>query len=103
MASDYGNLGLIYQTRGDLDKAEEFHGKSLALNKGLGRKEGMASDYGNLGLIYQTRGDLAGACEHWSTALRLFEEVGAALDIEHIRAVMENAGCTTRGDEEGEA
>jgi len=102
-ANAYGNLGLIYRTRGDLDKAEEFFRKSLALDEKLGDKEGIALQYGNLGLICQTRGDVAGACEHWSTALRLFEEVGAVPQIEQTRDLMKDAGCTTRGDEEGEA
>ena len=74
-----------------------------ALNEKIGRKEGMDSDYGNLGLISQSRDDVAGACEHWSTALRLFEEVGATPEIEHVRAMMKDAGCPTRADEEGEA
>ncbi len=39
----YGNLGLIYQTRGELDRAEEMHKKSLAIEEKLGRQEGMAS------------------------------------------------------------
>ena len=56
MASQYGNLGNLYQTRGDLDRAEEMYEKSLAINEALGRKEGMASAYGNLGNLYQTRG-----------------------------------------------
>ncbi len=45
----YGNLGNIYQTRGELGRAEAMHQKSLDINEALGRKEGMASDYGNLG------------------------------------------------------
>jgi uncharacterized protein DUF4062/tetratricopeptide repeat protein len=44
----YGNLGVIHQTRGDLDRAEEAHGKSLAFYEELGGKEGMARAYANL-------------------------------------------------------
>ena len=43
MASEYGNLGLIYQTRGELDRAEEMHKKSLAIEEKLGNEEGMAN------------------------------------------------------------
>ena len=42
MASDYGNLGIVLQTRGDLDGAEEMHKKSLEIDEKLGRLEGMA-------------------------------------------------------------
>ena len=76
MASDYGNLGLIYQRRGELDRAEEMHRKSLAIDEKLGRQEGMAIDYGNLGLVYQTRGDLDRAEEMHKKSLAIDEKLG---------------------------
>ena len=36
MAIQYGNLGNLYKTRGDLDRAEEMYGKSLALFRQVG-------------------------------------------------------------------
>ncbi len=36
MASHYGNLGNIYRTRGDLDRAEEMYKKALALFRAVG-------------------------------------------------------------------
>ncbi len=71
-----GNLGLIYRTRGDLEKAEEYHLKSLEIEKELGLKEGMASDYGNLGLIYRRQGDLEKAEEHHLKSLEIAKELG---------------------------
>ncbi len=71
-----GNLGLIYQTRGDLDEAETMHKKSLEIEEKLGRLEGMANDYGNLGVICQTRGDLDQARAYWVKAVDLFERIG---------------------------
>ena len=56
MASAYGNLGNLYQTRGDLDRAEEMYEKSLAINEALGRKEGMASDRQPGNPVYDARG-----------------------------------------------
>ena len=41
-AAALNNLGLVYFTRGDLDKAEEMHLKSLEIDKKLGWKVGMA-------------------------------------------------------------
>ena len=38
MANQYGNLGNLYQTRGDLDRAEEMYRKSLALFREVGAK-----------------------------------------------------------------
>ncbi|CAK8710772.1 hypothetical protein GKODMF_01890 [Candidatus Electrothrix gigas] len=76
MAENYGNLGLVYDTRGDLDKAEEMHRKALELDKALGSKQGMAEDYGNLGDVYQIRGDLDKAKELWNKSLSLYQEMG---------------------------
>ena len=40
MANAYGNLGNIYQTRGDLDRAEDMYQKALKLNEELGQQGG---------------------------------------------------------------
>ncbi len=76
VAAAYGNLGLIYKTRGDLEQAESMHRKSLAINEKLRRKESIAIDYGNLGLIYQTRGDLDQAETMHRKSLAINEELG---------------------------
>ncbi len=63
MARDYGNLGVVMRTRGDLDGpvgAEAMFRKALEIDEKLGRLVGMANQYGNLGLVMQTRGDLGG-------------------------------------------
>ena len=96
-AAGYGNLGIVYQTRGDLDKAEEMHRKALALNEELGRKEGMANAYGNLGNVYETRGDLHKTEEMYRKALALHEELGGK---EGMANAYGNLGIVykTRGD-----
>jgi len=71
-----GNLGLIYGMRGELDKAEEMHLKSLKIEKKLGRLEGMASDYLGLGNIYYTRGDLDKAEEMLLKSLEIDKKIG---------------------------
>ena len=76
MASEYGNLGLIYRTRGELDRAEQMHKQSLAIEEKLGRHEGMASEYGNLGLIYWTRGELDRAEQMHKNSLAIEEKLG---------------------------
>jgi len=90
----YSNLGIIYQTRGDLDKAESFYLKSLKINEALGRQEGMANQYGNLGIIYKTRGDLDKACEAWQKSLALFTNIGAERQMEVIRGWIHKS-CST--------
>ena len=79
-----GNLGILYKTRGELDRAEAMYEKALAIDKELGRKEGMANQYGNLGNVYQIRGELDRAAEAWKTARSLFAEIGAEPMVERI-------------------
>jgi tetratricopeptide (TPR) repeat protein len=71
-----GNLGLIYQTRGELDKAEQMHRKALEIEEKLGRLEGMAGQYGNLGAIYLRRGELDKAEQMLRKALEINEKLG---------------------------
>ncbi|MBI5765449.1 MAG: tetratricopeptide repeat protein [Planctomycetes bacterium] len=93
----YRNLGLIYLTRGDLDRAEEMIRKSLAIDEKLGRLEGMAAVYGSLGAISQTRGDLDCAEEMYRKSLAINEKLG------HLDGMASNYGnlgalYQTRGD-----
>lgn len=71
----YGNLGNVYQIRGDLDKAEEFCRKALKLNEGLDNKERMAEQYNNLGIIYRYREQLDQAETFYRKALELYNTI----------------------------
>jgi tetratricopeptide (TPR) repeat protein len=69
-------LGYIYYTIGELDKAEEMFKKALKIDEKLGRLEGMAIQYNNLGVIYKTRGELDKAEEMHNKALEIAEKLG---------------------------
>ena len=71
----YGNLGLIYLTWGELQKAEDMHRKSLNIDQHLGRRRGMAAAYGNLGNVYKTRGELQKAEEAHKKALEINQQL----------------------------
>jgi len=75
-ATALGNLGNLYQTRGELERAEEMNQKSLAIEEELGHKEGMANQYGNLGILYQIRGELERADDMHQKSLAINEELG---------------------------
>ena len=70
-----GNLGLIHQTRGELDRAEELHKKSLEINQKLKRQEGVASNYGNLGNVYMGRADLGKAEQMHKSSLQIAQAI----------------------------
>ena len=89
MANQYGNLGLIYRTKGDLDKAEEMHKKALEIDEKIGRLEGQAIRYANLGIVYMQRGDIEKAKEHWEKALELYKKIGMPRDVEKVEGLIE--------------
>ena len=91
MASDYGNLGVIFRTRGDLDEAEAMIRKALAINEKLGRREGMADNYGNLGLNYEARGDLDQAVTHWTKSHDLYAKIGIPKMVEKVKGWIDGA------------
>jgi len=71
-----GNLGVVYQTRGELDRAEEMHREALKINERLGRAEGVAGNYGNLGNIYAIRGEFNQAEQWYRKGLQIDEKIG---------------------------
>ncbi|NAT10912.1 hypothetical protein C4E22_05120 [ANME-1 cluster archaeon AG-394-G06] len=71
-----GNIGILYQIKGELDKALEYHGKALKLDEELGRKEGLAAGLVNIGTVYQIKGELDNALKYYGKALKLNEELG---------------------------
>jgi tetratricopeptide (TPR) repeat protein len=75
-AKALGNLGIVYWTCGELDKAEEMYRKSLEISEALGLKEATANQYGNLGLVYDTRGELDKAEKMHRKALELHQALG---------------------------
>ncbi len=93
MAIQYGSLGIVYATRGELDRAEEMFSKALKLNQALGSKKGMAIQYGNLGSVFFTRGDLERAEEMYNKALELFRQVGAKPQIKQTKQNLAELGA----------
>jgi tetratricopeptide (TPR) repeat protein len=76
LAVSYHQLGVVAQERGDLDAAEAWYKRSLAIEEELGNRPGMASSYHQLGMVAQLRGDL-GAAEAWyKRSLAIEEELG---------------------------
>jgi tetratricopeptide (TPR) repeat protein len=96
-AAVLGNLGLIYRKRGDLNKAEKMHKKSLEIAEKLEQLDGMAHQYGNLGLIYINKGDLNKAEEMFRKGMEIEEKLGRP---EGMANVYSNLGLIyfSRGD-----
>ena len=70
MARSYNNIGLVYDNKGEYDKALEYYQKSLAIKlKQLGPEHpSVAISYHNMAYVYKAKKDLAKAKEYWEKA-----------------------------------
>lgn len=71
------NLGLVHFTRGDLDRAEQWHRRALAIDRQLNNEEGIARDLGNLAMVPESRGELDEATRLYHESLAIAERIGA--------------------------
>lgn len=70
------NLGLVYWTMGELDKAEENLVEAIRFYQRCGADQLITYDIGNLGLVYLARGDLEKARRQTLEHIRHAEDVG---------------------------
>jgi tetratricopeptide (TPR) repeat protein len=92
IARNYGNLGCLYGTRGDLTRAEEMCRKALTLYEKLGaNSEETANQYANLGLLREKKGDMAQACAFWRKARDLWRQIGNPGKVELVEGWLRGA------------
>jgi tetratricopeptide (TPR) repeat protein len=72
--SHFSHAGVIYWYRGDLDRALEYHQKSLQLREKLNDKSGILRALNNLGLVYWSKGKLDDAMDFYQRSLSICEE-----------------------------
>jgi tetratricopeptide (TPR) repeat protein len=72
-------LGVIYDNRCELNKAEETYLKALEINGRHGYQKGMSTIYGNLGVTYYRSGELTKAEDVLMAGLRIDEQLGDSL------------------------
>ncbi len=75
-AAFLNNLGLVYQDKGEWDRAIEFYQQSLEISEKVGDEVGMAPTYNNLGSVYQDKGEWDRAIEFYQQSLEIREKVG---------------------------
>ena len=74
-ASSYGNLGTVFQSLGQYDRAIEYLKKALAIRIQIGDKEGEAADCGNLAVLYQSIGEFFTAEDYSEMALSIARDI----------------------------
>jgi tetratricopeptide (TPR) repeat protein len=89
-------MGNVYQDKGDLDKALEYHSQALEIDRRIGDTPGEASDLGNMGIVYAAKGDLDKALKYYSQALEIDRKIGdiqgEASDLGNMGIVYQDKG-----------
>ncbi len=75
-AAALGNLGNVYQTRGEFNKALEIYKNSLGIKGKIRQPKSISSTLSNLGVVYASRGNLEQAKDMFSRALSIDEQIG---------------------------
>ena len=70
------NLGNVYESRGENDRAEEMFVKSLKISEEIGDRQEIARGLVNFGILAEYRGDLVKAQEWWTKSRDLYSEIG---------------------------
>ncbi len=76
-ATNYNNLGTIYDIRSNYDQALECYTKSLNIEKKLPKLNyvNIAECYNNIGLVYKSKGDYAEALKFYLKSLSIKEKL----------------------------
>ncbi len=77
-AYSYGNLGIVYDSLGEYQKAIEFYQQSLAIKREIGDRGGEAKAWFNLGLTYYKLKRISEAKEAYLQSRELFQALGLA-------------------------
>ena len=70
------NIGSVYDSLGQRDKALEYYNKALPIREEVGDRGGLATTLNNIGSVYDSLGQRDKALEYYNKALPISEEVG---------------------------
>ena len=105
LASSYNNIGMVYDSKGELDKALEFYNKALEIQKEKAPNSlDLAGSYNNIGLVYRQKGELDKALEFYNKALEITKEkapnsLDLAASYNNIGLVYRQKGDAARAEE----
>jgi tetratricopeptide (TPR) repeat protein len=89
MAQTYNNMGLVYQARGEWDKALEFYQKSLKIKEQVGDIHGMALTLGNIGFLKIKQGRFEEAVKPLEQAIDIFKQVGDERNVQKCQMALD--------------
>ena len=70
------NIGVVYQSLGETQKALEKHNEALPIRPAVGDRSGEAHTLNNIGVVYRSLGETQKALEKYNEALPLRRAVG---------------------------
>ncbi len=99
-AKAYNNIGYVYKTQGNLEKALEWYNKSLKIRHEIGDKYGLANSYNNIGLIYNNWGNVSRAVEFFEKSSQIQNEIGDlqgfSISLSNLGLIFKNQGDVPR-------
>ena len=100
LSGAYNNIGFVYWSKGDVDKALIYLNRSLEHVEKRGDKEGLATGLNNIGSIYNNQGKISKALDYYHKSLLLEEELGnemgVATSLNNIAGVYNEQGDTEK-------
>ena len=83
VATSYNNMGLVWKSKGNYDKALEYYEMSLVISiKTIGENHSwVAATYGNIGQVWDSKGNYDKALEYYEKSLAIsIETIGGNHD-----------------------
>jgi tetratricopeptide (TPR) repeat protein len=88
-----GNLGLCYQSLGDIRQATDLLHQALEISERKGSLRGQAADLGNLGICYRSKGEYSKAVDFYKRSLNTYLKID---DLEGQATQLGNIGGCIR-------
>ena len=76
LATGLRAVGNLKFSKGEIDGALEYYGKSLEVSQRIDDNRGTATTLANMGVMTHIKGDLDGAFEYYNKALNIREKIG---------------------------
>src|SRR5215510_810621 len=75
-ATAFHNIGVVYNSLGEMQKALEKHNEALPIFRAIGDRVGEAIALDNIGMVYDSLGDMRKSLETRTEALPIFRALG---------------------------
>jgi len=96
----YGQIGTIYYSQNNNDKALEYYIKALNVNEKINYLEGQAIMNINIGNVYKNKGNFYKSLEYYLKALKISEKIGdkkiLAANLVNIGLIYKNQGVLNK-------